>query len=163
MFSRRHTQSQENWDHFPLPARIRHICQSKRSHYSSAVPRKATPATDAAREIAELRNALDLHNYRYYVLDAPTISDAEYDRLFRRLVELEAAHPDLADPNSPTQRVGAPPADKFETVQHTLPMLSLNNSMSEEEFREFDERTRRFLKTDKPVEYVAEPKLDGLA
>ena len=124
---------------------------------------KAPPATDAAHEIADLRNTLDLHNYRYYVLDAPTISDAAYDRLFRRLVELEAAHPELADPHSPTQRIGAPPADKFETVSHTLPMLSLNNAMGEEEFREFDERTRRFLKTDKPVEYVAEPKLDGLA
>jgi DNA ligase (NAD+) len=117
---------------------------------------------DAARVIADLRAAIDLHNYRYYVLDAPTISDAEYDRLFRRLVELEAAHPELFDPSSPTQRVGAPPADKFETVRHTLPMLSLNNAMSEGEFREFDERTRRILKTDTPVEYVAEPKLDGL-
>jgi DNA ligase (NAD+) len=127
------------------------------------VPRKESSATDVAREISDLRNAINLHNHRYYVLDAPTISDAEYDRLFRRLVELEAAHPALSDPNSPTQRVGAPPAEKFETVRHTLPMLSLNNAMSNDEFREFDERTRRFLKTDKPVEYVAEPKLDGLA
>ncbi|HVO22351.1 MAG TPA: NAD-dependent DNA ligase LigA [Candidatus Margulisiibacteriota bacterium] len=127
------------------------------------MPRKESSATDAAREISELRAAIDLHNYRYYVLDAPTISDAEYDRLFRRLAELEGAHPELFDANSPTQRVGAPPAEKFETVRHTLPMLSLNNAMGEDEFREFDERTRRFLKTDKPVEYVAEPKLDGLA
>jgi len=127
------------------------------------VPRKEPSSTDAAREIADLRKAIDLHNYRYYVLDAPTISDAEYDRLFRRLVELETAHPELFDRNSPTQRVGAPPAERFETVRHTLPMLSLNNAMGEDEFREFDERTRRFLKTDKPVEYVAEPKLDGLA
>jgi DNA ligase (NAD+) len=127
------------------------------------VPPKESPATDAAQEISALRKAIDLHNHRYYVLDAPTIPDAEYDRLFRRLVELEAAHPELSDPNSPTQRVGAPPAEKFETVRHTLPMLSLNNAMSEDEFREFDERTRRFLKSDQPVEYVAEPKLDGLA
>jgi DNA ligase (NAD+) len=139
------------------------VCQTKRTHYSTAVPRKESSATDAAREIAELRQAIDLHNYRYHVRDAPSISDAEYDRLFRRLLGLEAAHPELADPGSPSQRVGAPPADTFETVRHTLPMLSLNNAMSEDEFREFDERTRRFLKTDKLVQYVAEPKLDGLA
>ena len=147
----------------PHVTRGRSVCDAKRSHYSSAVPRKESSAADVARELTELRKAIDLHNYRYYALDAPTISDAEYDRLFRRLVELEAAHPELFDPNSPTQRVGAPPAEKFETVRHTLPMLSLNNAMAEDEFREFDERTRRFLKTDKPIEYVAEPKLDGLA
>lgn len=130
---------------------------------STVVPRKESSAADAARAIAELRQAIDLHNHRYHVLDAPSISDAEYDRLFRRLLELEAAHPELADPGSPSQRVGAPPADTFETVRHTLPMLSLNNAMGEDELREFDERTRRFLKTDKLVEYVAEPKLDGLA
>ncbi len=139
------------------------VCQRKRSDYSNAVPRKESSATDARREISELRAAIDFHNYRYYVLDAPIIADAEYDRMFRRLVELETAHPECSDPNSPTQRVGAPPAEKFETVRHTLPMLSLNNAMSETEFREFDERVRRFLKTDKAVEYVAEPKLDGLA
>jgi DNA ligase (NAD+) len=127
------------------------------------VSRTASSAPAIAREIAELRAAIDLHNYRYYVLDAPSISDAEYDRLFRRLVELESAHPELSDPSSPTQRVGAAPADKFETVRHTLPMLSLSNAMAEDEFREFDERARRFLKTNQAVEYVAEPKLDGLA
>jgi DNA ligase (NAD+) len=127
------------------------------------VSRKESSTADVAHEIAGLRTAIDLHNYRYHVLDAPTISDAEYDRLFRRLIELETAHPDLVDPGSPTQRVGAPPAEKFEAVRHTLPMLSLNNAMSEDEFREFDERTRRFLKTEAPIEYVAEPKLDGLA
>ena len=125
--------------------------------------RTESSASPAAREIAALRRALNQHNYRYHVLDAPEISDAEYDRLFRRLVELESAHPELFDPASPSQRVGAPPAEKFETVRHTLPMLSLNNAMSEAEFRDFDERVRRFLKTDKPIEYVAEPKLDGLA
>jgi len=129
----------------------------------SGVSRKQSPPLTAAREIAELRKAIDLHNYRYHVLDAPLISDAEYDQLFRRLVELETAHPELSDPNSPTQRVGAPPAEKFETVRHTLPMLSLSNAMREDEFREFDERARRFLKTNKAVEYVVEPKLDGLA
>jgi NAD-dependent DNA ligase len=134
----------------------------ERRRRDSGVMNPSSCERDAARVIADLRAAIDLHNYRYYVLDAPTISDAEYDRLFRRLVELEAAHPELFDPNSPTQRVGAPPADTFKTVRHTLPMLSLNNAISEGELREFDERTRRILKTDTPVEYVAEPKLDGL-
>ncbi|MFI5365951.1 MAG: NAD-dependent DNA ligase LigA [Candidatus Binatia bacterium] len=126
------------------------------------MPRRESAAPAVAREIEHLRAAIDAHNYRYYVLDAPTVSDAEYDRLLRDLVELEQAHPELQSPTSPTQRVGAPPAEKFETVRHTLPMLSLNNAMSADELREFDERVRRFLKTEHPVEYVAEPKLDGL-
>jgi len=110
-----------------------------------------------------LRQEIERHNHLYYVLDQPVISDAEYDKLFRRLQDLEAQHPELADPFSPTQRVGAPPAEKFESIRHTLPMLSLNNAMSENEFREFDERVRRSLRTMEPVEYVAEPKFDGLA
>ncbi|MFQ5666839.1 MAG: NAD-dependent DNA ligase LigA [Candidatus Binatia bacterium] len=125
--------------------------------------RKASSAPDVAREIEQLRQTINFHNYRYHVLDDPVISDQEYDRMFRRLLELEEAWPTLRSPTSPTQRVGAPPADKFETVRHALPMLSLNNAMSEEEFREFDERVRRTLKTDGPIEYVAEPKLDGVA
>jgi DNA ligase (NAD+) len=127
------------------------------------VARPQSSAATAAREVDELRRTLDYHNYRYYVLDDPVVSDAEYDRLFRRLVVLETAHPQLIDAASPTQRVGAPPAEKFESVRHTLPMQSLSNAMTEEEFREFDERVRRLLRTDAPVEYVAEPKLDGLA
>ncbi len=113
-------------------------------------------------EIERLRREIEYHNYRYYVLDAPVISDEEYDRLFRRLQELEQQHPEYFDPNSPTQRVGAPPAEKFEPVRHTVPMLSLSNAMSEQEFREFDERVRRSLGLAGPVDYVAEPKLDGL-
>ena len=113
-------------------------------------------------EIERLRREIEYHNYRYYVLDSPVISDEEYDRLFRRLQELEAKHPEFFDPNSPTQRVGAPPAEKFEPVRHTVPMLSLSNAMSEQEFREFDERVRRALGLRGPVDYVAEPKLDGL-
>jgi DNA ligase (NAD+) len=113
-------------------------------------------------EIERLRREIEYHNYRYYVLDSPVISDAEYDRLFRRLQELEREHPEFFDPNSPTQRVGAPPAEKFEPVRHTVPMLSLSNAMSEAEFREFDERVRRTLGLSGPVDYVAEPKLDGL-
>ena len=125
--------------------------------------RKPTASPDVRSEIADLRRQITHHNYRYYVLDAPEIADSEYDRLFRRLVALEAAHPELFDPQSPTQRVGAPPAEKFETVRHTIPMLSLNNAMDEAEFRDFDDRVRRGLRCDGPVEYVAEPKLDGLA
>ena len=127
------------------------------------VPRKGATATDPAREIDRLRSEIDFHNYHYYVLDAPVISDAEYDRLFRRLVELEAAHPELRSPTSPTQRVGAPPAEKFESVRHSIPMLSLNNAMAEAEFHEFDQRVHRALKSDGAIEYVVEPKLDGLA
>jgi len=120
-------------------------------------------AAAVTHQVEQLRRTLNEHNYRYYVLDAPSIADAEYDRLFRRLVELEQAHPELADAASPTQRVGAAPADTFETVRHTLPMQSLDNAMREEEFREFDARVRRLLHSDATVEYVAEPKLDGLA
>jgi len=90
----------------------------------------ARPA--AQREIFDLRQQLDKHNYQYYVLDNPLISDAEYDRLFRRLVELEQEHPELATPDSPTQKVGAPPLDKFKTAPHTLPMLSLSNAVGQQ-------------------------------
>ncbi len=117
----------------------------------------------AAAEVDELRRQIEEHNYRYYVLDQPEISDAEYDKLMRRLVELEEDHAELRSPTSPTQRVGAPPLEKFGTVPHTLPMLSLGNAMSDEELNEFDERVHRFLKSTEPIDYVAEPKLDGLA
>jgi DNA ligase (NAD+) len=139
------------------------ICPEQWSDYSSGVSRTGTKAADVADEIDGLRRTIDLHNYRYYVLDAPVISDAEYDRLFRRLVALEEAHPELRSPTSPTQRVGAAPAEKFDSVRHTLAMLSLNNAMTEDEFREFDDRVRRALRTQGPIDYVAEPKLDGIA
>ncbi len=114
-------------------------------------------------EIERLSREIERHNHLYYVLDAPEISDAEYDGLFRRLQELEAAHPELRRPDSPTQRVGAPPAERFRSVRHTLPMLSLANAMAEDEVLEFDKRTRRALRTDEPIAYVTEPKLDGVA
>src|SRR5574341_824718 len=117
----------------------------------------------AAKEIFELREQIEKHNYQYHVLDNPLISDAEYDRLFRRLVELEKEHPDLAAPDSPTHKVGAPPVEKFTTVQHTLPMLSLNNATDEEELKEFEERIQRFLKHTATIDYAVEPKIDGLA
>jgi len=117
----------------------------------------------AAKEAAELRQALETHNYQYHVLDNPVVSDAEYDRLFRRLVELEREFPDLATADSPTLKVGAPPLAKFTTVQHTMPMLSLNNAMDSEELIEFEERIQRFLKRSERIEYAVEPKIDGLA
>jgi len=122
-----------------------------------------TSKDSAAKEILDLRHELDKHNYQYYVLDDPLVSDAEYDRLFRRLVELEKAHPELATADSPTQKVGAPPLEKFATVQHTQPMLSLNNAMAEDELQEFEARIQRFLKLSDTIEYAVEPKIDGLA
>ena len=114
-------------------------------------------------EIKELREQINRHNYRYYVLDDPDISDAEYDRLYRNLSDIEKQYPELITPDSPTQRVGAAPAKAFNPVTHTLPMLSLDNSLNEEEIRAFDDRTRNFLKTGSEIEYVCEVKLDGLA
>jgi DNA ligase (NAD+) len=116
---------------------------------------------DARRRIDSLVAELKRHDRLYYVLDRPEISDAEYDRLFRELQALEAAHPDLRRPDSPTQRVGTPPAEGFAEVRHRVPMLSLDNAMDEAELRAFDERIRRLLGSDARVEYVAEPKLDG--
>ncbi|MBI1813983.1 MAG: NAD-dependent DNA ligase LigA [Deltaproteobacteria bacterium] len=129
----------------------------------AAAPAGKLSESQAAREITRLSAAIEHHNHRYHVLDQPEIPDAEYDQLFRRLVELEEAFPHLRNPASPTQRVGAPPAQTFASVRHTIPMLSLGNAMSAAEFQEFDERVRRGLKTTNAVEYIVEPKLDGLA
>jgi len=115
------------------------------------------------QEIESLREEIRCHNTRYYVDDNPEISDAEYDRLMRRLQDLEALHPELVTPDSPTQRVGATPLEKFDTVTHTIPMLSLANAMNEEELRDFDRRIKRLLGNEETVEYVFEPKIDGLA
>ena len=122
------------------------------------------PSRDRAEmELLELRREVEKHNYHYHVLDDPLISDAEYDRLFGRLLELEKHHPELATPDSPTQKVGAPPLEKFATVQHTLPMLSLNNATDPQELEEFAERIQRFLKHRDTLDYAVEPKIDGLA
>jgi len=123
----------------------------------------SAPPRDVVAEVRRLRAELLEHARRYYVLDQPNVSDAEYDELFRRLVALEEQYPELRSATSPTQRVGAPPADKFATVRHSVPMLSLDNVMSAEEFQEFDERVRRLLGRDEDVVYLAEPKLDGVA
>jgi DNA ligase (NAD+) len=117
----------------------------------------------AENEIIALRQQLEKHNYHYYVLDNPLISDAEYDRLFHRLIELEAAHPQFAAPDSPTQKIGAPPLDKFRTVRHSLAMLSLSNANDQKDLAEFEERIARFLRSTEPIEYLVEPKIDGVA
>ncbi len=122
------------------------------------------PADQEIRqEVERLRQELTDHNHRYYVLDDPLISDAEYDQLFRRLANLEAEHPELHDPASPTQKVGAPPLTAFTQVRHTVPMLSLANVISREEMQEFHQRVQRMLETTDGIEYVAEPKIDGVA
>jgi DNA ligase (NAD+) len=124
------------------------------------VPREDShkPAAEAER----LRDEIDRHNYRYHVLDDPEISDAEYDKLMRRLEALEQANPELATPDSPTQRVGAAPSEKFRVVAHRRPMMSLGNAMDAAEMREFDKRIKRMLKSNADIEYVTEVKLDGL-
>jgi DNA ligase (NAD+) len=121
----------------------------------------STP-TKAAARAAELRRLLEHHSYLYYIQDAPEISDAQFDRLFRELQDLEQAHPELASLDSPTQRVGATGQTDFAPVAHAMPMLSLNNALTEEEAAAFDRRVREGLGID-PVEYAAEPKFDGLA
>ena len=118
-------------------------------------------ARPAARAEA-LRREIERHNHLYYVRDAPEITDAEYDRLFRELVDLESAHPELASPDSPTQRVGAAPLPEFAEVRHRTPMLSLANAFDEDEVRAFDRRVREALEIE-AVEYAADPKFDGLA
>jgi DNA ligase (NAD+) len=119
----------------------------------------------AQARIEELRRLVEYHNYRYYVLDQPEISDEEYDALFRELQQLEAQFPDLITPDSPTQRVGAPPLSAFPEHTHREVMLSLDNAFSEEELVAFDQRVKRFLDlpADATIEYTCELKIDGLA
>jgi len=114
-------------------------------------------------QINKLRQEINEHNYRYHVLDDPLISDAEYDRLFQQLKKLETTHPEFILPDSPTQRVGAAPLKSFHSVEHTVPMLSLDNAFTEHDVMAFDQRIRDKLHTTHPIEYCCEPKLDGLA
>jgi hypothetical protein len=115
--------------------------------------------------IQELREQIRRHDYYYYVLNAPRISDAAYDRLLRELEELEQQHPELVTPDSPTQRVGGRPQPEFLTVEHRVPMLSLSNAFSIGEISAFDQRVHRFLdmEADEVLDYVCELKIDGLA
>ena len=117
---------------------------------------------DKKKEIERLVKDLNYHCYRYYVLDSPVISDEEYDRLYFRLKELEEKYHYIL-PDSPTQRIGAPPLGKFQKVRHAEPMLSLDNAFSYDEVKEFDERVKRFLRSEDDIEYTVEPKYDGLA
>lgn len=122
------------------------------------------PSPAARNRHAELREAIRRHSHNYYVMDAPEISDAEYDELFRELLDLEAQYPQLADVDSPSRRVGAPPSEKFAPVPHALPMLSLRNVKSEGEFTEFDASLRKtFLARGSDIDYLCEMKLDGVA
>jgi DNA ligase (NAD+) len=119
--------------------------------------------SDMQTQLEKLRQQLRYHNHLYYVLDDPQIPDVEYDRLFRELQALETAHPELITPDSPTQRVGAAPLTEFGEIKHAIPMLSLGNVFSDEELLAFDKRIHDRLKSDAETEFVAEPKLDGLA
>ena len=114
-------------------------------------------------QIEALRKQIEYHNHRYYVLDDPEISDAEYDRLFQRLLVLERDYPALVSPDSPTQRVGTRPQEAFSEVRHRRPMLSLENSFRDQDIMDFDKRIKRFLGDNSPVSYTVEPKIDGLA
>jgi DNA ligase (NAD+) len=117
---------------------------------------------EVARRARELRELIEDHNYRYYVLDDPTVSDAQFDALMRELRQIESAHPELADPGSPTQRVGGQVSREFREVVHAVPMLSLDNAFSEQDVRDFDRRARERLDVE-AIAYSAEPKIDGLA
>lgn len=120
-------------------------------------------SASAQRRAADLRSAIEKANYEYHVLDSPTISDEQYDALLRELLRLEGEHPELVDPDSPTQRVGAPPSERFKPVRHAAPMLSLGNAFSEEEVRAFDQRVKKLLGRADEIDYVCELKIDGLA
>jgi DNA ligase (NAD+) len=119
--------------------------------------------TQLTAQAEKLRQQLEHHNYRYYVLDDPEIPDIEYDRLLRELQSIERAHPELVIPESPTQRVGAQPLEAFAQVEHRIPMLSLDNAFGNQEFAAFHQRVSERLTGDQPIQYAAEPKLDGLA
>ena len=123
----------------------------------------ATIDPEIIANIQELRKTLHHHNYRYYVLDDPEISDSEYDRLMQELIRLETIYPYLVSPDSPSARVGAPPLAKFESIVHTLPMLSLDNGFADEDIIEFDKRVKRYLNLQSEIIYTAEPKMDGVA
>jgi DNA ligase (NAD+) len=129
---------------------------------NSLKPKTMKAPKKIQQKVAELRDAINEHNYYYYVLDDPRIPDSEYDRLLRELQTLEVQNPELVTPDSPTQRVGAPPLSAFAEVVHTTPMLSLGNAFEDKEVHDFDKRVRERLKRTN-MEYVAEPKLDGLA
>src|SRR3954452_12925351 len=117
--------------------------------------------TSAAKRIAELREEIRFHDRKYYEESRPVITDRDYDRLMQELIDLEKAHPDLITPESPTQRVGGDVQTELKSVRHVVPMMSIDNTYSEEEVRAFDERVRKTLGADAKIAYVLEPKIDG--
>ena len=119
------------------------------------------PTPEVLDEIERLRDELHRHAHLYHVEDRPEVSDAEYDVLYRRLQALEEEYPELVTPDSPTQRVGAEPLDKFESVEHAAPMLSLDSSQELDDIHRFDERVRKALGVGVEPIYILEPKLDG--
>jgi len=119
--------------------------------------------SEILKRVEQLREEINHHNYLYYVLDQPITSDADYDALMRELKEIEGKYPETVTPDSPTQRIGAPPSEKFAGVPHSVPMLSLDDAFSQEEVLEFDQRGKKFLRIDEELEYTVEPKMDGLA
>src|SRR5205823_5877093 len=123
-------------------------------------PRSETMPAPAKRA-AELRNLINHHNYLYYTMAMPEISDLEFDKLLKELEDIEAAHPELVTPDSPTQRVGGQVVDGFASVAHRVPMLSIGKTTTEQELRDFDNRIKGV--GDEPVSYVVEPKIDGVA
>jgi len=124
---------------------------------------ETSASTNSATEAGSLRDQLNHHNYRYYVCDDPEIPDSEYDRLLRRLQELEYQYPELLTPDSPSQRVGAEPLDLFKQVKHLMPMLSLDNAFDDDEILDFNRRIETRLNRTEPVAFACEPKLDGIA
>ena len=117
---------------------------------------------DINKKIKKLRKSIEKHNYQYYVLNEPLITDSEWDKLFKNLEKIEKKYPKLIDVNSPTQRVGAKPSENFKTITHSKPMLSLANAMNNNELDLFNQRMKKLLKTNENIEYMAEPKLDGI-
>jgi len=136
--------------------------RGKSTSKSAKAKRTPAPPTPAARA-AELREMLDRYNYRYHALDDPEVPDAEYDLRMAELRGIEAEHPELLVPDSPTQRVGAAPVAAFGAIRHRIPMLSLDNAFTADEVRDFDRRIHERLEHERPIRYSAEPKLDGLA
>ena len=118
--------------------------------------------TNIKKIIKKLRSLIEKHNYHYYILDDPLVSDNEWDNLFKELESIEQEYPELVEKDSPTQRVGAKPIDNFKTIKHRTPMLSLSNAMSNDELILFDERMKKLLNSSNDIEYMAEPKLDGI-
>jgi len=140
------------------------LCDLSNLTRLSILSKMGLMASEAIKKrVEKLREEIEYHNNRYYILDQPEISDAQYDRLMRELEKLEEEYPKLRSPNSPTQRVGATPLEAFEIVRHTFPMLSLANAFDESEAKDFDKRVKKFLGYSAEITYVAEPKLDGLA